>query len=893
MSDTSRADEGTPAEFFISHSGADREWAEWIALQLSEEGYKTILDIRDWRPGQDFVEQMDAALDASCVIAVLSDSYFRRGSYSAVEWRAAFTQFVNGSLRLVPVVVEPCSIPPLLSSMIHIDLLGLDANEARRRLLEGVALRRPKRENQDTTGKSQRVLTKFPGRGPAVWGSIPARNAYFTGRDDLLLRLRAELATKPTALVPRALHGLAGVGKTQLAAEYAHRFASEYDLVWWIASEQPASLPGAVARLAPHLGLSFIKTVDEAIPRVIEALHRGDPYRRWLLIFDNAVDLASISHLLPPGGGHILITSRNSKWTTVARTIHVTVFSRSESISLLKLHLPSLPQNEAASLAEALGDLPVAVEQAAAWLSATGTPVSTFLHLLESKLTSLLDEVTSKEYPSSLAATWLFSMDRLMESDPAAVQLLEYCSVLAPEAIPLDLFTSTSSNLFRHPLCDVVGDPIQFARIVSLAGVFSLARATPGFVQLHRLTQAVIRDRIGDEVRSSSEIAMGRALAQLDPECPDNPSSWSLYSRILPHATREVDLGSRIQVAQLLLFNLIRYLYAIGDYASALVLSESIHGKLAASRHADDPDLLRSAHLIGLINWAIGNYQQAHSIHAETVEGFRRILGPDNLHTLRSAHGVAVSYQGLGEYEAALDIALDCLDRRVRTNGKDDIDALRFANTVAVQLFALHNYEDALLRDQETFNRRRRVLGEDHPDTLESANNFSNDLRIVGRLRESADLERDTLARRRRVFGDDHPHTLRSMHSLGITLLALGDNVSARTLLVDALERRSRILGASHAHTLATAHALAVLLTEEEDHSQAYVLADETLSQRYRTLGDRHPHTVMSMSTLANICASIGDLDRSLKLRLAVERWNRENPASLVTGNGDFAGQDW
>jgi len=174
------------------------------------------------------------------------------------------------------------------------------------------------------------ATTSGIGRYPEVWGQVPQRNKNFTGRDALLHELHAGLANSVTAVLPHALHGLGGVGKTQVAIEYAYRNMPSYDVVWWIPADQPELVQSSLAALAPHLDLppASATGVQDAANSVLNALRRGKPYSRWLLIFDNADQPEDINDLIPRGPGHALVTSRNHRWQGMVETIPVNVFSR-------------------------------------------------------------------------------------------------------------------------------------------------------------------------------------------------------------------------------------------------------------------------------------------------------------------------------------------------------------------------------------------------------------------------------------------------------------------------------------------------------------------------------------------------------------------------------------
>jgi TIR domain len=229
-------------DFFISYTVADQAWAEWIGDQLEAAGHNVVLQTWDFRPGENFILRMNQALEqADRVLAVLSPRYFA-SAYATDEWTAALVRNRGQADRLLPVRIEPCDLPPLLANRIYIDLVGLDEPAAAARLRGGVTQERAKLlRPRPFPGQTQAAVgSRFPGRRPEVF-SVPPRNPNFTGRSDLLKVLRRTMRTRRAGAVVQAsaVHGLGGVGKTQLAIEYVHRYAADYELVWWVPAEQP------------------------------------------------------------------------------------------------------------------------------------------------------------------------------------------------------------------------------------------------------------------------------------------------------------------------------------------------------------------------------------------------------------------------------------------------------------------------------------------------------------------------------------------------------------------------------------------------------------------------------------------------------------------------------
>jgi hypothetical protein len=279
---------GRRTDFFISHAGRDTGWAEWLAWQLQQAGYSVELDVWDWAPGEDFVTRMQAALQrADRLLAVCTEAYFA-SAFGGAELRAAFAGQAGAEGRIVPVIVEPVTLPPLYAPLIHLDLTGLDEAAAATRLQDRLAGGRPTgpppfplRTPARSDGLGGRP--RFAGALPGVW-RVPPRNPRFTGRESMLTELRRRLGAGEGTLVVQALYGLGGVGKTQLALEYAHRFATDYQLVWWIDAEQPVLIPDQLARLAARLNLAPGPTVGDTIDRLLAALRHRDDCRHLVVL---------------------------------------------------------------------------------------------------------------------------------------------------------------------------------------------------------------------------------------------------------------------------------------------------------------------------------------------------------------------------------------------------------------------------------------------------------------------------------------------------------------------------------------------------------------------------------------------------------------------------------
>jgi hypothetical protein len=374
-------------DFFISYNQADKAWAEWLAWQLEAAGYDVIIQAWDFRPGMNFMAVMHQALTTSQrFIGVLSPHYLG-APYAQQELMAALAHDPLGQKgNIILVKVQPCELTGLLPVIIHIDVVGLEAEPAKVALLNGVGVNRakPLTEPPLPTPPATKLSLPFPGLVPAIWNVPHLRNPNFTGREDLLAGLHDALRQEGASVLTQTLHGLGGVGKTQTALEYAYRFTFEYDLVWWLGTEEPLQLAADYAALAVKLDLPEKDLPDQSA--VIAAVKDWlRTHRDWLLIFDNAQDQTKIKPYLPGGHGHVIITSRNPNWGTLAGIQPVPLLPRDQAVAFLLKRTGQEETSAAAQLAEALGDLPLALEQAGAYIVASSLPLQDYLDLFQTR----------------------------------------------------------------------------------------------------------------------------------------------------------------------------------------------------------------------------------------------------------------------------------------------------------------------------------------------------------------------------------------------------------------------------------------------------------------------------------------------------------------------------
>jgi tetratricopeptide (TPR) repeat protein len=838
----------TTADVMISYASIDRMWAEWVAAELRDAGLAVSLQEVTSSGGPEGLDTNRVLASANRLLVLLSQEY-TRAENAVGFWKLAIERDPAGRNRyLVPVKLSGRRLPAPFSERSAVDLQGLQSNRARDAILS--ALDQPTHVLAGSRLMSTDRRPRFPGELPPVW-SVPARNSGFTGRAAILEQLRDQLSTKSA----QSLYGLGGVGKTQIALEYAHRFAADYDVVWWISGDQTSMVRSSLAQLGAQLELATGESVTERVEAVLDALRRGSPYARWLIVLDNADSPEELRPFIPQGPGHMIITSRNQGWVRPEVAIEVGVFDREESIAFLRRQVPQIGEADAIRVADKLGDLPLAIEQAGAWLSATAMPVSDYLELLDTSLLRMLEENIPVEYQQSATATWSLSLDRMREEMPAAAKLLELCAFFAPEPIPMSLVRGDRFVNVLVPYDPSLRDPILHGRMIREIGRYALAKVDPrqSSIQIHRLVQAVIRSRLDDAERIENRVHVHEVLAAANPRDPDNAETWPAYADLRPHVVPSGALESANPEVRLLVIDLVRYLWRIADYVASQELAEEAlkHWTRGTDERIADPVvLLLRFHLANALRLQ-AQYAKAYEIDQDAYDRLSELEGVDHPYTLMVAQSIGADLRQLGRYAPAREIDDDTLGRYREVFGPDNPRTLMAANNLAVSQRLAGDFLGATAMDEDTYSRRQRVLGPRHPHTLFSASSYGRDLRESGEFTESRKLLESTLEVTRSVLGAEHPETLSTAKNLAVTLRKLGELRAAHAMTSETLVRLQRVLGRNHPETLACLVNLACDLSAVRKDTEARDTAEDALD-RYRTvLGNDHAFTQACTNNLA------------------------------------------
>ncbi len=409
-----------------------------------------------------------------------------------------------------------------------------------------------------------------------MW-NVPRRNVRFTGRDAILEKLHARFEEGGRGGARVALRGISGVGKSQIAIEYAHRFGNDYDIVWWVGARFRAPAREQFAQLAPRLELPVGQELGERIRAVHEALRTGRPFRRWLLVLDSADDMEQIEDLLPEGNGHVLITTLTQDWATSGSVTEIEVqpFRRPESVAYARRRAQRLTEYEADDLADAVQDLPLLLAQTAAWLDANVMPAKDYVAMIRRGEASQIGIRISSDYPMGFQTSWSITLNTLQENNPEAVELLHLFALFSPDAIPVRLMQAAHPSDLPAHLAALAADPIRWHTALRRLSESTAVRldyvesseAEPAVdrVSMHRLYHSFLLSTLTEDRREALSTIACTLLAGADPRRPNDTREWTRYAELIPHLETAGALDSREPVVRQLVLNCIDYMRVRGE----------------------------------------------------------------------------------------------------------------------------------------------------------------------------------------------------------------------------------------------------------------------------------------------------------------------------------------
>jgi hypothetical protein len=706
------------------------------------------------------------------------------------------------------------------------------------------------------------TVTRPPsGRGgPVIWGDVPFRSIDFTGRAEILEQLRESMTgrSRQTSLdryIPCALHGLGGVGKTAIAAEYAWRYQDDYDVVWWVPADMPALVVRSLAALAVRLGVTAADAdAEDAAQAALDALRRGEPFGRWLLIFDRADQPEDVNPLIPrvTGTGHVLITSRNHRWARIVNTISLDVFNRRESVAMLRRRA-EVTEDEANTLAMELGDLPLALEQAGAFLEQTGMTVAEYYQRLREEITRVLAMGIAREYPASISAAWQITIATIGGQMPQAIELLRHLAFLDGDQISEDMLGAGADELGfgLGPVVNALGLLNRYGLTVNIGR---------GTISVHRLLQALARGELTEQEQDAHRHRLHLMLASVAPADPTDGGQWARYAELYSHARMPgLSLAeSTDRKVREFAVKLLRYLRATGELAACQAMGKEFVDQWVRDSGEPDEHVLGARVQLAAASRQAGNYQEARRAADQAYLNARDLLGEQDELTAELRRTLAQDRRLTGDFAEALE--LDRLNMEaLRTNRRvTDTQTVLAASDVGLGLLLTSEYHDA-----------GDVLGralDDHKKGSQAAAVAATWTRLcwanmlIGHYAAARATGNGARDYAHALLGARHPAAIRADTAVTVALRRLGSLDEARDLATEVLAESLAALGPRHLDTLAAQLSLANCERELDLLEEALLRAEEAKNGYEAVLGEYHPFTHACLGATGLLRMQMGDL---------------------------------
>jgi tetratricopeptide (TPR) repeat protein len=762
-------------------------------------------------------------------------------------------------------------------------------------------------------GWEQILQSRGPAAGTVVVGRLPHEAPAFQQRDELLAALAM---TGPGARVVRALTGMPGVGKSQLAAAYARScIEAGWRLVAWVNAEDHVQVLSGLGEVAAAMGL----TAPDAETLALAVRHRleadGD---RCLIVFDSADDLRGLKEVLPSAGrSQVVVTTTHVHARRFGIGISVEVFTDAEALAFLAQRTGLGDEAGAADLAKAMGGLPLALAQAAAVIEDKHLDYRTFLtRLPDNPVQDYLPEAIGEPYTRSVGVAIAVALEAA--EDGLSRELIRLVALLSVDGVPRPLlYAAGQMGLLGQPGNQTAaGSEAVDHALAKLAGASLLTFSADGFtVAGHRLTMRVLLERALKAGDGSIAILGAGAVRLLDkiarslpdPELAGERTRDTVKQILGLHEHLSPFLAQRdtVLVTDLLLLRgwamerLAESSNSLAESGNSWMLVLEFGPALVADCEqmlgCDHRETLRARNSLAAGYVETGELGSALELYQQTAADYERVLGADHRDTLSTRGNIPFILLRTGKPARATVVGEQHLADCMRVLGPDDPETLTAQNNLAAAYHDAGRLTEAIALNEQTLAGRERILGPAHSRTLESRNNLSHEYRTAGRLDDAilmaqhalagteqrlgsahwqAHASRNTLALAYReagrldeaipmaeqslagfehLLGPDHPSSLHLRNNLANAYRAAGRLREAIPLYRRTLAAREQILGEDHPETLTTCSDLGLAYQAAGQLTEAIALLERALAGREKTLGNNHPETRKSRSDLADV----------------------------------------
>lgn len=801
-------------KIFVSYSHQDREWLERLQVHLKpleRNGLVEIWDDTRIRPGNEWHKEIVEALNSAKIAVLLISADFLASDFiTENELPPLLTAAEEDGLLILPLILKPSLFEENegLSKFQSVNkpsepLIKLSQGEQEEHLvrLSKAILRTleesPKRPVKSDGAEHQHLLSlPFP------------RNKFFTGRDDILEQLHTKFDNGERV---QALSGMGGIGKTQAALEYAYRYRGNYHVVLWANGSSRETLVADFVAIAGLLNLPQKKAQDQN--EAVAAVKRWFvDNSAWLLILDNADEIKTAEEFIPSYEfGHVLLTTRAHAIGAVGEGSTIEKMTPREGAFFLLRRLKKIKKDEelesaatelrapAEALSLLVDGLPLALDQAAAFIEEKPSTLDEYQSLYQSERRKLLERrgKLAKDHPS-VAVTFSLAFKKVEEANRAAADLLRVSAFLEADSIPEEIFSEGAIQL-GDALASIAESPLCLSDAIEEATRFSLLRRNPEArtLSLHRLVQAVLRDEMGDTVKPIWAERVIRALYKAFPDV--EYSNWPSCKRLILHAQMLASLidehGFEFPEAAWTMHQAGKYLKDRAQYDEAEPLLRralAIREKALGAEHPDVAQSLR--HLASLYKY-LGKYGNSELLFQRALTIHEKVFGEEHPRVANSLNDIAVLYRAQCKYGEAEPLFKRALTIRKKVFGAEHADVAQSLHNLATLYVYQEKYSEAEPLYQRALAIREKALGAEHPWVANSLHRIAMLYRAQGKCSEAESLFRRALIIREKTFGNQHPRVAQSLHNLATLYYHQGRYLEAELLYQRALAIYEKVLG--------------------------------------------------------------------------------------------------
>ncbi len=718
----------------------------------------------------------------------------------------------------------------------------------------------------------------------APWNVPLQENLFFLGRTAVLESLNDVFTTSKSAIPKQALSGLPGIGKTHTALEYAYRFQEEYSAILWLQADTEEVLVNELIRLALVLDLPSNDERDQE--RIVQAVKEWfDHTPGWLLILDNVQDPEMIARKLPLAGrGHMLLTTQAQAIGTFASRIDVEKLTQEEGATFLlrrtKLIKPlrtldtALPGDRTGAwdIAHVMGGLPLALDQAAAYIEETQCGVAGYLDHFAVRRAELLQRRGRRAsgHPASIATTISLAFERIVQDYPAAAELLQLCAYLYPEDIPLDIF-STGAPALGPLLGPVAANPRQLDEAIAELLNYSLIQRFPaGGLRIHRLVQAVLQDIIMDQQIRDEWVE--RAVYTVASVLPARETDMKRFEKYMPHALACVDLIEQQHLENLAVAH-IYYMTGFYQRERAVYEQAKVHCQHAVTLYErflgqDHQQVALALNNLALVYDEWGKYAEAEPLFRRVVTMLEQVLPLDHPDLAGSLHNLARCCRFQGDLSQAEQLGRRALAILEKALGPDHLDLAPPLNTLATVYHDQENYSQAEALYTRALAIREKALPPGHLDIAYSLIALATNCMDQGAHDQAEAHNLRALAIFEQIRGPDHP-------DVALCLICLSDSYYYQKKYDQVKQANERALAIyeqaealEHPNAARAMGNLGAMHEKEGDYAQAVKLHQQALAVMERALGPEHPDLVAFLWNYAQILRKMGQEQEALPLEV-------------------------